>query len=137
MEKDDFTEDDFLGRLIRQNPLDSPSDDFVNRVMAGIQTVPEIASVRKPIFWYLKVMIPYILLFMLFFVVFATSDLPFLNWLPGKSYYLNHLVPYFGTLFAGLKNSFSSKYVSLGLLVMASTAFLFIIDRVFTRKTAA
>jgi len=134
MEKEDFYEDDFLSGLIKQNPLDSPSDDFVDRVMAGIKLTQEIAPAQKPFFLYLKATIPYALVIFLLFVVFSTSDLPFLNWLPGKNYYINNLVPYFGTLFAGLKTAFTSKFVSFGLLIIASTAFLFLIDRLFSRR---
>ncbi len=70
-------------------------------------------------------------------LVLLTSDIPFLNWIPGKNYYLNILVPYFGTLLAGLKNVFSSKYVSFGMLVLASAGLLMLIDRFFSRKTTA
>ena len=136
MENEDFGKNDFLRGLIKQIAMDSPSDEFVDRVMASIQVTPEIVPVHKPFFWYMKTTLPYALLIFLLFVVFSTSDLPFLNWLPGKSYYMNNLVPYFGTLFAGLKTAFTTKYVSFGLLIIASTGFLFLIDRLFSRRTS-
>ena len=137
METDDFYKDDFLRGLISQSPLESPSDDFVERVMANIEVVPEISPVRKPFFHYLKSVGPYFMVLLIVIFVFSTSDIPFLNWLPGKNYYLNNLVPYAGTLLASLKNAFSSKYVTLGLLITASGAFLFLIDRYLSRRTAA
>ena len=54
MENDDFMKEDFLHGLIRQSPLDSPSTDFVDRVMANIQEAPEVVIVKKPFFLYLK-----------------------------------------------------------------------------------
>jgi hypothetical protein len=144
MEKEEFSKDDLLGRLIRQSPLESPSDDFVSRVMAGIRVapvvvpdiVPETAQGQKSYLQYLKSAAPYALLVVVFIVVFSTSDLPFLNWLPGKSYYMNNLVPYLGTLFAGLKNAFSSRYVSFGMLIVTSTALLYFVDRFFSRRSS-
>jgi hypothetical protein len=135
MEKDDLNRDDFLGRLIRQGRTESPSDDFVERVMAGITTAPDGAPVKKPLFQYLKSGYPYAILIAVFIVVFSSSDLPFLQWLPGRSYYMNNLVPYFGTLFDGLKNAFSSRFVSFGIMVAVSGGLLFLVDRIFSRKT--
>ena len=135
MERDDFSKDDFLGRLIQKMPLESPSEDFVTRIMAGIETVPETVPEKKSIFRYLNSIIPYTLLIFLLLVVFSTSDLPFTNWMPGKDYYLNYLLPYFGTLISGLKNAFASKYVSFGLLIAVSTGLLFLVDRLFSRRS--
>ena len=136
MEKDNFGKDDFLTGLIQQIPLESPSDDFVERVMASIQPATQPVLVQKPFPSYVKGAVPYALLTILLLLVFSTSDLPFLNWLPGKSYYMNNLVPYLGTLFNGLKNAFASRYVSFGLMTAASMALLFVIDRFFSRRTS-
>ena len=123
--------------MIRQSPLDSPSDDFVGRIMESIRETPETAPAGKPFPDYLKAFLPYALVAFMVLLVLLTSDIPFLNWIPGKNYYLNILVPYFGTLLAGLKNVFSSKYVSFGMLVLASAGLLMLIDRFFSRKTTA
>ncbi len=135
MEKDDFLNDDFLWDLIRQIPSDSPSDDFVTRVMAGVESIQQTAPVRKNYILYIRNIMPYLLLSLFLILVVSTSDIPFLNWFPGKNYYLNNLLPYFGTLFTGMKNAFSSKYVSFGMLVFASAGLLFLVDRLFSRKT--
>jgi hypothetical protein len=136
MEKDDLNKDDFLGRLIQQSPIDCPSEDFVERVMANIHIAPEKAPSRNPFLGYLNTAAPYILLVLVFIVVFSTSDLPFLNWMPGKTYYLSNLVPCFATLFAGFKDVFATKYVSFGLLIVASASLLFVIDLLFSRKSS-
>ena len=136
MEKDDFSKDDLLGRLIQQAPLESPSDDFVERVMANIRMAPQTAPEHKPFLLYLKAIAPFMLLAFVFTVVFSTSDLPFLNWVPGKTYYLNTLVPYFGSLFAGLKNAFATKYVSFGMLIVVSTGLLYLVDRLFSHRSS-
>ena len=135
MEKDDLIKDDFLRDLIQQMPLDSPSDDFVERVMAGVQTLPQTVPVQKTFFWYLKAVFPYAVMLFILSVIFLTSDLPFLNWLPGKNYYMHNLVPYFGTLFAIVKNALTSKYVSFGLLIIGSSVFLFVVDQLFSRRS--
>ncbi len=136
MEKDDFLKDDFLRELINRSPLDSPSEDFVDRVMAGIQTNAEVEVVKKPFFHYLKVSAPYFILVFFIFVVIATSDLPLFNWFPGKAYFTNNLMPYLETLFMVFKKAFSSKFVSWGLLISFSTGVLFLIDRLFSRRTS-
>ena len=137
MEKDDFGQDDFLRGLIQKIPLESPSDDFVGRIMAGIQTVPEIVPVQKPFYMYMESAAPYALLIFLLFVVFSTSDLPYLNWLPGKENYIHTIVAYFGSMFSALKNAFTSKYVSFGMLITVSAGFLYLIDLFFSRKASA
>lgn len=135
MEKDDLIKDDFLRELIRSSPLDSPSDDFVDRVMANIQASPEASVAAKPFYLYLKSALPYALITLFVLVVIATSDLPVFNWLPGKDFVVDRLVSYFGTFFTVLKNAFASKYVAWGLLISFSAGVLFIIDRLFSRQT--
>ena len=136
MEKDDFLKDDFLRELIRRVPLDSPSDDFVDRVMANIQASPEVSVVKKPFYHFLKSAVPYAIVTLVLFFIISTSDLPVFNWLPGKDYFLHSLLPYFGDLFAVLKNAFASKYVSWVLLISLSAGVLFAVDRLFSRRAA-
>ena len=136
MEKDDFLkDDDFLRDLIRRSPLDHPSDDFVDRVMANIQISPETETVNKPFYLQAKSIAPYAILAVLVFVVISTSDLPIFNWLPGKEHLVNGLVPYFGTLFALFKSAFSSKFVSWVFLIGFSAGMLALIDMFFSRRS--
>jgi hypothetical protein len=136
MEKDDFLKDDFLSELIKKSSLDSPSDDFVDRVMANIRQSPEVAGVKKPFYLLLKSAIPYTGVALIVFVIIATSDMPLFNWLPGKSYFAHDLVPYLGTLFAVLKSAFASKYVSWIMLISLSAGFLFTVDKLVSRRTS-
>jgi hypothetical protein len=136
MEKDDFLKDDFLHEMIRRSPLDCPSDDFVDRVMANIQLSPEVVVVKKPFYRYLKAIVPYAVITLIAFFVIATSDLPIFNWFPGKDYLTNNLLPYLGSLFLIFKNAFASKFVSWGLLISFSAGVLFLIDRLFSRRTS-
>jgi hypothetical protein len=136
MEKDDILKDDFLRELIKHSPLDSPSDDFVDRVMANIQLSPETSAVKKPFYLYLKAAVPYTIITLVLFFILATSDLPVFNWLPGKDYFTDNLLPYFSTLFMSFKNAFASKYVSWVLLISFSAGVLFTIDRLFSRRTS-
>jgi hypothetical protein len=136
MNKDELLKDDFLRELIQRSPLDSPSDGFVDRVMANIQMSPEVAEVKKPFYLYLKAAVPYAIAVLVLFFIIGTSDLPVFNWLPGKGNLLNKLLPYFDTLFTVFKSAFASKYVSWGLLISFSAGVLFLIDQIFSRRTA-
>ncbi len=135
-DKDEFLKDDYLRKLMQHIPLDNPSDDFVNRVMNSIQPAPEAAIVKKPFYFYLKAVVPYSLITILLVFVLGTSDLPLFNWLPGKDFLANNLPVYFGSLFTVLKTSFASRYVSWALLISFSAGMLFLIDRIFSRRTS-
>lgn len=136
MEKDEFLHDDFLRDLIKRSPLDSPSDDFVDRVMERVNLSPEVATAKKPFYMYLKSAIPYTLIVFLLFSVVATSDLPIFNWLPGKENLVEKISSYFGTFFTVLKNAFDSKYVAWIALISFSAGVLFAIERLFSRQTS-
>ena len=136
MEQDEIMNDDILRELIQRIPLDSPSENFVDRVMAGVQTSPAVVVARKPFFLYLKTAVPYTAAALILFFVIATSDLPLFNWVPGKDYLLQNLLPYFQALFTIFKNAFSSKFVSLGLLISFAAGALFLIDRLLSRRTS-
>lgn len=136
MEKDELLKDDFLRDLIQRSPLDSPSDDFVDRVMTTIQLSPEVVVVKKPFYLYLKAATPYAAITLFLIFVIATSDLPIFNWFPGNDYLTNNLLPYLGALFLVFKNAFASKFVSWVLLISFSAGVLFFIDRLFSRRTS-
>jgi hypothetical protein len=136
MEKDEFLKDDFLRELIQRSPLDSPSDDFVDRVMANLQLSPDAVIVKKPFYLHLKAAVPYTVITLFVFLVIATSDLPIFNWFPGKEYLTHNLLPYLGTLLTLFKNAFASKFVSWGLLISFSAGILFFVDRLFSRRTS-
>jgi len=128
--------DDYLRELIETSPLDSPSFDFVDRVMSNIRLAPEAAPAKKPFFLYIKTAFPYAAVLLVLIFIFTTSDLPLFNWIPGKEYFLKSLFTTFGSLFTTMNNAFASKYVSLGLLIGFSAGLLFIIDRWFSRRTS-
>ncbi|MCX6277395.1 MAG: hypothetical protein NT004_04790 [Bacteroidetes bacterium] len=136
MEKEEVKNDDYLSRLIRQIPLESPSDDFVNNVMAVIQSESVVVTGKKSFFPSFNSALPYVAVILFCIVIFATSDLPFLNRIPAKGYFLNDILPYFGALVAGIKAAFTSKYVTWGLLVGLAGGLLFFVDRFLSRRSA-
>jgi len=136
MEKDEYLNDDFLRDLIRRSPLDSPSDDFVDRIMAGLHPAPEVSRVKKPFMLTLKAAVPYAIVALILLVIISTSDLPLFNWLPGKDYFKKDLGPYLGSLVHVFKNAFASKYVSWVVLISFSATVLFTIDRLLSRRTS-
>lgn len=136
MNKDDFLTDDFLGDLIRRTPLESPSDDFLEKVMGNIQMDARFSPVRQPFYLWVKLAWPYALAGFILIVFLFTSDLPFTNILPGKDLFTKSLLPYFESMFAGMKNLFvHSKYTTIGLTVLFSGGLLVILDQLLNRKT--
>jgi len=135
MGKDDLLNDDFLRDLVQRGSSDTPSPDFVVHVMNKIQTLPERISLKSRFFLCLKTIFPYVLLviFVLFF--FFSSDLPFSKYLPGKEYYSHVLLPYFNFFRDAFKMFFSSKYLSLGVIVLFAVGLLILIEYLFSRKT--
>lgn len=134
MIKENLNEDDFLRKMMHHVPLDSPSDDFVEKVMAGIKPALIQEPARKPLFQHLKSFFPYALLVLVLFTVIMTSDLPFLNWIPGKNYLNEGVLPYLGVLWSSLGKLFTSKYVTFGLLISASAGVLFLTDHYLGNK---
>jgi hypothetical protein len=138
MNKEDFLNDDFLRDLIRNTPLDAPSDDFMENVMGAVQLNPRLAPVKQPFYLWVKSAWPYALAGFILVVFLFTSDLPFTNFLPGKDLFAKGLLPYFESLFAGMKNLFvQSKFTSVGLTVLFTGGLLVIMDQFLSRKTPA
>jgi hypothetical protein len=136
MNKDDFLNDDFIRDFIRKSPLDSPSDDFLEKIMGTVQLDPRIAPVKQPFFLWVKSAWPFALAGFILIVFLFTSDLPFTNFLPGKDSVTKTLLPYFESLFAGIKNLFvHSKYTTIGLTVVFTGGFLVMLDQLLNRKT--
>ena len=134
MEKDDFLKDDFLRELIQETPRETPSDGFVDRIMANIQMSPETAVAKKTFYVHLQTIAPYVVTGLVVVFVIFTSDLPMLNWFPGKNYLTNNLLPYLGTLLMVFKSAFASKFVSWVFLISFSAGVLVVIDRLFSRR---
>jgi hypothetical protein len=138
MDKDDFLKDDFLRDLMRKTPLDSPSDGFLESVMGNIQMKPELAPAKLPFFLWVKSAWPYALAGFILIVFLLTSDLPFTNVIPGKEFFSKGLLPYFDSLFAGIRSFFvHSKYTSVGLTVLFTGGFLVLVDQLLTRRSTA
>jgi hypothetical protein len=136
MKKDDFLTDDFIRDLIRKTPLDSPSDAFLEKIMGNIQLDPRIAPVKQPFFLWVKSAWPYALAGFILIVFLFTSDLPYTNILPGKDLFTKSLLPYFESLFAGIKNLFvHSKYTTIGLTVLFTGGLLVMLDQLLNKRT--
>lgn len=135
MENDDLLKDDFLGNLVKKTPEESPSDGFVESVMANIGWKPELAPVRKPFYLYLKSSWPYILLSLFVIVFVLTSDLPFSKFIPGMEYFTTVLLPYLGKVFSGLVNLFGFiKSPVLPIAVVVSAGLLILLDYFLFRR---
>jgi len=136
MEKDELLGDVFLRNLIQKSSVESPSDDFVERVMGTVQMAPEIVSVRKPFMALLKSVLPYFGLGLFFLFVCFTSDFPFMNWLPGKGFFTTTFLTYFSSIIIFFKGLFASKFVGMGITVVFSACFLVLIEYLFRRRTS-
>lgn len=139
---EDKNGDDFLNKMMMHVELESPSEGFVERVMAGLEVGPEAEPAKKPFFAMLNSVWPFFILLLVVLMVLFTSDLPFLNWLPGKDNLLNVIQPYINLITSSMSSVFKSSYGSFGLLIGVSAGLLFLVDRfliqnLYTRRKAA
>jgi len=138
MERDDFVQDEFLKKMVGRVPLESPSDDFTRKVMAGILVEPETAKAGKPFSLFLKSWSLYILLGVFAVIFFLSSDIPYLTFIPGKEFFSDHIAPYFISMFAGLAKLFTgSKTLSITLSLMVAGGLLFAVDWIVRRRSEA
>lgn len=136
MDTDDGLNDDLLATLIRKMPLESPSDDFVNRVMGGITPLPQDYEEKKYYYLWARNSAPYILGALILALFFFSSDIPYLSFLHG-GIIRDLLVQVFVPLWHSLKLLVSSKAVNYSLLIGISAGFLFIADKLFSRRFSA
>ncbi|MCX6246312.1 MAG: hypothetical protein NTW10_01135 [Bacteroidetes bacterium] len=135
MEKEDVLSDDLLRDLFRSQPLDDPGDDFTANVMEQILRAPEAAPVKKPFYLILLSSWPFVLLSLITVIFLISSDLPFTDFIPGKEYFVKHLLPYLGSLFSGFKPLVSNiRIISIPLMVILAGSLLVIIDHFLFRK---
>jgi hypothetical protein len=132
---EDQLNDAFLHDLLQAAPLESPGDDFVSKVMAGIEPLPALVPAKKPFFMDIRSWWPYALAGSFVILFLLTSDLPYSRFIPGKEFFAHTLIPNFLSMFSGVKNLFSgSKSVSIPLIVIFSAAFLYLVDRFLLRR---
>jgi hypothetical protein len=135
MERDDFLKDDFLKELLGKQPLDSPSDDFTEKVMASVRLNQEFSLARKPYYLYLKASWPYVLIALTVIIYLVSSDLPYSKFIPGKDYFETIFIPYLKNLSMGFISLFSFiKSATLPLAILASGLLLFMLDHFFFRR---
>lgn len=130
MEDDSFYKDDFLRKLVGKSSREGPSDDFTEKVMSRIQLRPEILPVKKSFFLLLKSSIIYFLLAAILVGFFLTSDLSFMNRIPGKEYMIKTFSSFFSSLVAGLKSMpGSSKSFSIPIMIIVASGVFFLLDK--------
>jgi len=137
MENENLLNDEFLRKLIGKSTSESPSDDFVKKVMSRIHPQPDVAPVTRSFFFFLKSFIGYIFLVAILVGFFLTSDISFMTWLPGKQYFVNTFLPYFDSLFIGLKSlSGSGTSFSIPIMILVASGLFFFFDRLLTHRNA-
>jgi hypothetical protein len=135
MENENPLDDDFLRKLIGKSTVEGPSDGFVEKVMSRIQVQPDVATMNRSFFFYLKSSVGYFLLAAVLVGFFLTSDISFMNWIPGKQYFLNTFLPYFDSLFTGLKLlSGNGKGLSIPIMIIVASGLFFLVDRLLTNR---
>ncbi len=138
MERDDFVMDEMLKKLAGRVPLESPSDDFTSKVMAGINVRPETVKAGNPFYLFIKTAWPWLLLGIFVVVFLLSSDIPYLSFIPGKEFFHDHVAPYFSAFFVGIAKMFmGSKAVSITLALMASGGLLVGLDWLLRRRSDA
>lgn len=127
-------DDERLGNLIRQAPLETPSDDFLEHVMMAVSAEPEMAAEKRSLSGLMKAIWPYAALIALFFIIYMTSDIPGLQQTPGESMLADRLLRSVETIIGAIEAAFSSAYVSWGLLVGMAGGLLYVFDQWLSRK---
>lgn len=134
-EDDKLVKDDFLRGLIQKSSSDNPSDDFVGKIMEQVRQMPEISSVRKPVYVYLGSLLPFILLVLTVFLFLLSSDLPFGDYFFGKEFYTKTLLPYLTVFLESFRALVSSKFTSYAFIMMIAAGVLILIDQLLSRRT--
>jgi hypothetical protein len=134
MEKDDFIDDTFLRELIHTSPLESPSENFVDNVMALVEPVPVDESTSKPLVSSLKAALPYIGLAAMVILFIFSSDLPFDKYMPASDYISKYLTPFFASMTGGFKTLFASRFVTFAMGIALSAGFLVLIEYFLSRR---
>ncbi|MEI8005043.1 MAG: hypothetical protein WCI48_02475 [Bacteroidota bacterium] len=137
MDMNDVIKDDFLAGLIKKVPLESPSDDFVDKVMAGIETIPVPVVEKQPYFHWMRSSLPYLGAAMIVVLILISSDIPYLNFIGGKVYFSSFFLKIFQPFLNSMKTLLSSRFITYSLLIGVSAGFLFIIDKLFSRRFSA
>ena len=137
METDELLKNDFLAELIRKVPLESPSDGFIDNVMAGLET-PPVQVVEKGLYFSrIKSSLPYLVLGVIIVFVIISSDIPYLNFIHGKEYFSAMFLKVFHPFWTSMKTLVPSRFITYSLLIGVSAGFLFIIDKFFSRRFSA
>jgi hypothetical protein len=137
MDLDDVIKDDFLAGLIKKVPLESPSDEFVNKVMAGIKTVPAAVAGKQPRFYWMRSFLPYLGIGIIVVFILISSDIPYMNFIGGKEFLSSLFLKVFQPFWITMKALLSSRFITYSLLIGVSAGFLFIIDKLFSRRFSA
>ena len=134
MNQEEFIKDDILRKVIRDIPLDSPSEDFEKRIMDAINVSTETSQVHRSLFTKFLNYLPYLGVVAILILFLVTSDLSVGKYFPGKDYFVNLLAPYLTMMASGFNSLLSSSYVIFGLGIGASAGFLMLIDHIFDRR---
>mgnify|MGYP001766389927 CR=1 FL=1 len=127
-------DDERLGNLIRQAPLEAPSDDFLEHVMMAVSAEPEMVAEKRSLSGLLKTIWPYAALVAFFIIIYMTSDIPGLQQTPEGNLLSQMLLRSVETIIGAIQATFSSAYVSWGLLVGMAGGLLYVFDQWLSRK---
>lgn len=137
MEKRELLQDEFLRNLMKESSLESPSDDFTNKVMGHVETMPVYQSHKNPFIDIVKSVFPWILLVVIVVLFYIFFGLPFGKYIPVGEYTLDIISPSINTFIDSFKNLFSTKFYSIGLVVLLCGFGLYGIDRLITARITA
>ena len=135
MKNNEIPADDFLKNLIQKSSIETPSDDFITRVMEEISKSPETISAPIPLYRQWKPVAGITGLLVFAVAIMIAADIPILNFLPDKTYFTGTILHYFNAILLPLKPIFvNSRFVNLGMMSVVAAGLLILIDRILTRK---
>jgi len=138
MDEKDLRQDDFLHKMIGKSSPEIPSAGFTERIMERIEAETAASSVRKPWYGYLGHFLGISGLVSLVILFFLTSDIAVSSWLPGKSFFIENILPslkYFAESMSFLTGD--GKGISIPAMIIAASVLFFVIDLVFDRSRTA
>lgn len=135
-EDEKYLDDDILKELIGKSTPLSPSGDFTKNVMDQVRMQPVVVPEEASFTANMKSVAGYLLVAAVIAGFFITSDIPFMNWIPGKQSFIDTFAVYFGPVLSSIK-SISLKSLSIPLMIVVATGLFFLVDTFLAQRNAA
>lgn len=134
MKKNELIEDDFLVDLMNEFPVESPSGEFLGKVMKGVGAMPAYKPSKRAFGIIIKSVFPWALLscVVILFVIF--QGVPVGNYIPGREELQSMLFPFLNSFSSIFSEISGSRFFSFGLIILLSGGFLFGLEKLINER---